>query len=58
MPKKDNKVMTEKDKALDSAIAAIEKSYGKGTIMRLGDGHNRMTVETISMTLQSSFLRF
>jgi len=28
----------EKKKALETAIAQIEKSYGKGSIMRLGDG--------------------
>ena len=26
-----------KDKALSAALAEIEKSYGKGAIMRLGD---------------------
>ncbi len=45
--KKNDKVKTERDKALDSAIAAIEKNYGKGTVMRLGDGKSRMTVEVI-----------
>jgi recombination protein RecA len=38
---------TEKDKALESAIASIEKQYGKGTVMKLGDGHGRMAVEVI-----------
>ena len=47
MTKKDNKEKDEKEKALDSAIAAIEKSYGRGTIMRLGDDHGRMKVEAI-----------
>ena len=28
---------TDKKKALETAIARIEKDYGKGTIMRLGD---------------------
>ena len=28
----------EKNKALDAAVSEIEKSYGKGSIMRLGDG--------------------
>lgn len=47
MAKNDDKIKSERDKALDSAIAAIEKSYGKGTVMRLGDGRSRMTVEVI-----------
>ena len=29
--------MTDKRKALDTAIAQIEKNFGKGTVMRLGD---------------------
>ena len=37
----------EKKKALDAAVMQIEKAYGKGAIMRLGDPANRMNVETI-----------
>ena len=29
---------TEKAKALQAALAQIEKQFGKGTIMRLGEG--------------------
>jgi len=29
----------EKNRALDVAVGEIEKAYGKGSIMRLGDGH-------------------
>ena len=36
-----------KKKALDTAIAQIERSYGKGAIMRLGDSQN-LNVEAIS----------
>ena len=28
---------TEKKKALETALAQIEKTYGKGSVMRLGD---------------------
>ena len=42
-----NNAGTERDKALESAIASIEKQYGKGTVMKLGDGHGRMAVEVI-----------
>lgn len=37
----------EKLKALDAALGQIEKQYGKGTVMRLGDPASRMNVETI-----------
>lgn len=37
----------EKLKALDAALSQIEKQYGKGTVMRLGDPASRMNVETI-----------
>jgi len=37
---------SEKLKALDAAIGQIEKSYGKGSIMRMGDNAN-MVVETV-----------
>lgn len=34
---KENKVKNEKLKALEATLGAIEKNYGKGTIMKLGD---------------------
>ncbi len=37
----------EKLKALDAAISQIEKQYGKGAVMKLGDPASRMNVETI-----------
>ncbi|HBD86465.1 MAG TPA: DNA recombination/repair protein RecA, partial [Clostridiales bacterium] len=37
----------EKKKALETALAQIEKTYGKGAIMRLGDDVS-MNVEAIS----------
>lgn len=37
----------EKLKALDAAIGQIEKQYGKGAIMKLGDPANTINVETI-----------
>ena len=37
----------EKKKALDAAIAKLEKDYGKGTVMKLGDPAARVSVETI-----------
>ena len=37
----------EKLKALDAAIAHIEKQYGKGAVMKLGDPASQMNVETI-----------
>ncbi|MCR5790847.1 MAG: recombinase RecA [Lachnospiraceae bacterium] len=37
----------EKIKALDAALAQIEKQYGKGSVMKLGDNRKNMNVETI-----------
>ena len=37
----------EKLKALDAALAQIERQYGKGSVMKLGDSGNGMNVETI-----------
>ena len=37
----------DKLKALDAAIARIEKDYGKGSIMKLGDSSANMNVETV-----------
>ena len=39
--------MSEKQKALDLAIGQIEKQFGKGSIMRLGDMPMKMVVESI-----------
>ena len=41
-------VKDEKLKALDAAIAQIEKDYGKGAIMKLGDESAKLNIETIS----------
>lgn len=37
----------DKSKALESALAQIEKQYGKGSIMKLGDTAAHMNIETI-----------
>ncbi len=52
---KDEKVMNvnrgmdreEKLKALDAAITHIEKAYGKGSVMKLGDSGANMNIETV-----------
>lgn len=36
----------ERRKALDAAIAQIEKNYGKGAVMKLGDSSTVMNIET------------
>ncbi|MDQ0152069.1 recombination protein RecA [Moryella indoligenes] len=36
-----------KMKALDAALIQIEKAYGKGAVMKLGDPANTMNVETV-----------
>ena len=42
MEKDENKL-----RALDAAIAQIEKQYGKGSVMKLGDSGANMNIETI-----------
>lgn len=37
----------DKLKALDAAITQIEKSYGKGSVMKLGDSSANMNIETV-----------
>ena len=37
----------DKLKALDAAITQIEKSYGKGSVMKLGDSGANMNIETV-----------
>ena len=37
-----------KQKALESALAQIEKSFGKGSVMKLGDKSAHMNIETVS----------
>jgi recombination protein RecA len=41
-------VNTEKAKALQAALAQIEKQFGKGTIMRLGEGEVIEDIEVVS----------
>ena len=41
-------VKSEKDKALEAAMAQIQKQFGKGAIMKLGDAGAQMNVEAIS----------
>ena len=38
--------MTEREKALDTALAQIERQFGKGSVMRLGQ-EERVPVEVI-----------
>lgn len=42
-----NEIREDKLKALDAAISQIEKQYGKGSVMKLGDEGARMNVETV-----------
>jgi recombination protein RecA len=43
-----NKVSGDKQKALDSALAQIERQFGKGSIMKLGDGSALQEIEASS----------
>ena len=38
----------DKSKALDAALSQIERSFGKGSIMRLGKNNKSMDIETVS----------
>ena len=40
-------IRDDKKKALDAAIAKLEKDFGKGTVMKLGDPSAQVSVETI-----------
>ena len=46
----------EKIKALDAAISQIEKQYGKGAVMKLGDSSANMNVEAIPTGSLSLYL--
>ena len=39
--------LTEKQKALQTALSGIEKQFGKGSIMRLGDAGDKINVQVI-----------
>ena len=41
-------LITEKAKALQAALSQIEKQFGKGTIMRLGEGEVIEDIEVVS----------
>ncbi|NBV88048.1 MAG: recombinase RecA [Betaproteobacteria bacterium] len=44
----DDKTKTEKAKALAAAIAQIEKQFGKGSIMRMGENERAPDIQTVS----------
>ena len=43
----DKEMSTAQSKALNHAVATIEKQFGKGSIMRLGDTMNNEDIDTI-----------
>ncbi|MDO8439778.1 MAG: recombinase RecA, partial [Polaromonas sp.] len=49
LPNKTNPALnTEKAKALQAALAQIEKQFGKGTIMKLGAGEVIEDIQVVS----------
>lgn len=40
--------MSDKNKALDTVLGQIERQFGKGSIMKLGDDTTRLNIESIS----------
>ena len=62
---KDDKLNSRKDlnreekmKALDAALTQIEKAYGKGSVMKLGDSGANMNIETVLRDLLVWTLRW
>ena len=47
----------DKKKALDAAIAKLEKDFGKGTVMKLGDPAAQVVVETIPTGSKGTYRR-
>ncbi|HEU0118361.1 MAG TPA: recombinase RecA [Alphaproteobacteria bacterium] len=45
---KDNDVNSDRQKALDAALAQIERAFGKGSVMKLGTNGDKAEIETIS----------
>src|SRR5579871_2276701 len=45
--KLDSKALATRDKNLDLALQAIQKEYGDGSIMRLGDASSKLAIEVI-----------
>ena len=45
---KEQNIENEREKALDEALARIQKQFGQGAIMKLGDASSHMNIETIS----------
>ena len=43
-----NDQLSEKDKALEAALAQIDKRFGKGSVMSLGDDNARLDIDAIS----------
>ena len=43
-----NDQLSEKDKALEAALAQIDKRFGKGSVMSLGDENARLDIDAIS----------
>ena len=48
MAAKQQNVNTDREKALDAALAQIQKQFGKGAVMKLGDDNAKLNIEAIS----------
>ena len=49
--KTEKKDMNSRQEALENALKKIEKDFGKGSIMRLGDAKANMDIEVIPLSL-------
>ena len=45
----------DKQKALDAALSQIEKQFGKGAVMKLGDNNAKMAVEVVPTGSEPGF---
>jgi len=44
----DKKILSDKDKALEAALLQIDKKFGKGSVMTLGDDNARLDIDAVS----------
>ena len=48
-------ISEEKQKALEAALGNIEKQFGKGSVMKLGDSSSHMQVEAVPRMLKPGY---
>ena len=51
----DLKITEDRNRAIGNAVSQIEKQFGKGSIMRMGDEEPRRKVASIEETVEETF---